>query len=68
VRVSEMSEGVWLQFSSVAVVWLRLRDLGVGEVLVTSEVEINPPGAGLRVGRTRQFTASESLQRHPHPQ
>ena len=33
-------------------------DVGAGEVLVTSEVEINPPGAGLRVGSTRQFTAT----------
>lgn len=33
-------------------------DVGVGEVLVTSQVEIDPPGAGLRVGSKRQFSAT----------
>ena len=33
-------------------------DVGVGDVLVTSQVEIDPPGAGLRVGNTRQFSAT----------
>ena len=33
-------------------------DVGAGEVLVTSQVEIDPPGAGLRVGNTLQFSAT----------
>jgi hypothetical protein len=32
-------------------------ELAAGEVLVVSQVEITPPGAGLRVGGTRQLSA-----------
>jgi hypothetical protein len=32
-------------------------ELAAGEVLVVSQVEVTPPGAGLRVGGTRQLTA-----------
>lgn len=32
-------------------------ELAAGEVLVVSQVEITPPGAGLRVGGTQQLTA-----------
>jgi len=33
-------------------------ELGVGEVLVTSVVDIDPPGAGIGIGTTQQLTAT----------